>query len=108
MYRGIGRLIVAGRVQVGTGYGDDVGVVSERFQLGGATTVRGYAENSLGPRDAFGFPRGGSDFTREFIAARVAPLDQGKSMADIAARLMPSMRGSRSDPEGLVLAQRIM
>lgn len=54
------------------------------------------------------FPGGGSDFAREFVAARVGPLEQGQSMADIAARLMPTMRGSRSDPEGLELAQKIM
>ena len=54
------------------------------------------------------FGGAGSDFARQFVAARVAPLEQGKSMAEIAARLMPSMRGSRSDPAGLALAERIM
>ena len=51
---------------------------------------------------------GGSDFTREFVAARLGPLDRGESMADIAARVMPAMRGSKSDPAGLAHAQRIM
>lgn len=54
------------------------------------------------------FGGAGSDFARQFVAARVAPLEQGKTMAEIAARLMPSMRGSRSDPAGLALAERIM
>jgi pimeloyl-ACP methyl ester carboxylesterase len=54
------------------------------------------------------FGGSGSDFARQFVAARVAPLEQGKTMAEIAARLMPSMRGSRSDPAGLALAERIM
>ena len=54
------------------------------------------------------FGGGGSDFARQFIAARIAPLDDGKTMAEIAARLMPSMRGSRSDPAGLALAERVM
>jgi 3-oxoadipate enol-lactonase len=54
---------------------------------------------------AFG---GGSEFARQFIAQRIAPLDEGKSMADIAARLMPTMRGARSDAAGLELAERIM
>jgi pimeloyl-ACP methyl ester carboxylesterase len=54
------------------------------------------------------FGGAGSDFARQFVAARVAPLAQGKTMAEIAARLMPSMRGSRSDPAGLALAERIM
>jgi outer membrane protein assembly complex protein YaeT len=58
VYREMGGIVVAGRVQLGTGYGGDL-VFSERFKLGGATTVRGYSEASLGPRDAFGIPVGG-------------------------------------------------
>ncbi|MEX2198333.1 MAG: alpha/beta fold hydrolase [Burkholderiales bacterium] len=54
------------------------------------------------------FGGSGSDFARQFVAARVAPLEQGKTMAEVAARLMPSMRGSRSDPAELALAERIM
>jgi pimeloyl-ACP methyl ester carboxylesterase len=54
------------------------------------------------------FGGAGSDFARQFVAARVAPLERGKTMAEIAARLMPAMRGSRSDPAGLTLAERIM
>jgi outer membrane protein insertion porin family len=61
IYRGLGRLTLAGRVQLGTGYGEQGLIFSERFQLGGATTVRGYSENSLGPRDPAlpDFPLGG-------------------------------------------------
>jgi outer membrane protein insertion porin family len=33
--------------------------IRERYFLGGATTVRGFAENSLGPTDPFGNPTGG-------------------------------------------------
>jgi pimeloyl-ACP methyl ester carboxylesterase len=54
------------------------------------------------------FGGGGSEFARQFIAARIAPLDEGKTMTQIAARLMPAMRGSRSDPQGLELAERVM
>ncbi len=54
------------------------------------------------------FGGGGSDFARQFIAARIAPLDEGKTMAQIAARLMPAMRGGCSDAAGLALAERIM
>jgi len=50
----------------------------------------------------------GSDFARQFIAARIAPLDQGKSMAEVAARVIPPMRSARSQPEGLAHAERIM
>lgn len=48
------------------------------------------------------FAGGDSDFTKQFIAARIAPLDQGKTMADIAAQLIPTM-GSNSR-----LAEQIM
>jgi outer membrane protein insertion porin family len=58
-YRALERLTVAGRVQLGTGYGEEALLRSERFLLGGATTVRGYSEGSLGPRDILGFPAGG-------------------------------------------------
>jgi len=54
------------------------------------------------------FGGSGGDFQREFIAARIAPLDRGESMADIAARLMPGMRGARSKPGGLERAERLM
>ncbi len=48
------------------------------------------------------FAGGSSDFTKQFIAARTGPLDEGKTMADIAAQLIPTM-GSNSK-----LAEKIM
>ena len=45
---------------------------------------------------------GGSEFTKQFIAARIGPLDEGRTMAEIAAQLIPTM-GSNSE-----LAVRIM
>ncbi len=48
------------------------------------------------------FAGSGSDFTKQFIAARLDPLDQGKTMAEIAAQLIPTM-GSNSK-----LAEQIM
>ena len=59
MYRALGRLVLAGRGQLGTGYGGEALIPSERFLLGGATTVRGYGENTLGPRTFLGEPAGG-------------------------------------------------
>jgi outer membrane protein assembly complex protein YaeT len=60
VYRGLGRtMVVAGRAQLGTVLGSEALIPSERFLLGGATTIRGYGENALGPRDAeFGLPGG--------------------------------------------------
>ena len=54
------------------------------------------------------FGGSGGDFQRQFVASRIAPLEQGDTMAGISARLMPTMRGSRSQPGGLERAQRIM
>ena len=51
---------------------------------------------------------GGGEFARQFVAARIRPLDEGRSLAQVAAALMPTMRGSESDPEGLALAERVM
>lgn len=48
------------------------------------------------------FAGGSSDFTRQFLAARIGPLDEGRSMAEIAAKLIPTM-GSHSK-----LAEQIM
>jgi 3-oxoadipate enol-lactonase len=41
------------------------------------------------------FAGGSSEFTKQFIAARIGPLDQGRTMAEIAAQLIPTM-GSNS------------
>jgi 3-oxoadipate enol-lactonase len=54
------------------------------------------------------FGGGSQEFVDNFIAARIAPLDAGRSMADIAARLMPTMRGTKSLPEGLAHAEHVM
>lgn len=53
---------------------------------------------------------GGTDqeFAQRFVAERIGPLDEGKTMAQIAARLMPAMRGRHSAVEGLAHAERIM
>ena len=54
------------------------------------------------------FGGGDGEFARKFVAARIEPLEGGKTMAQIAAQLMPAMRGAKSDPAGLALAERIM
>ena len=40
-------------------FGPDELLESDRFRAGGATTVRGYGEDSLGPRSQIGIPTGG-------------------------------------------------
>jgi len=54
------------------------------------------------------FGGSGSDFARQFIAARIGPLEQGKTMAEIAAKVLQGMRGSSSRDEGVAHAQRVM
>lgn len=54
------------------------------------------------------FGGGSQGFVDKFILDRIAPLDAGRSMADIAAKLMPTMQGSKSRPEGLAHAERVM
>jgi len=54
------------------------------------------------------FGGSGGDFQRAFIADRIGPLDAGQAMGDIAARLMPGMRGATSNPAGLQHAERVM
>lgn len=54
------RLIYAGGVRLGlaTGLGGQILIPSERFFAGGATTLRGFAQNTVGPADVLG-PLGG-------------------------------------------------
>jgi 3-oxoadipate enol-lactonase len=59
-----------------------------------------------GTSPAFGKPDG--DWQRDFIAQRTAPLDAGKSMADLAESLVPQMIGPGSLPEGVRLAAHCM
>ncbi|MGQ0735461.1 MAG: BamA/OMP85 family outer membrane protein, partial [Acidobacteriota bacterium] len=59
IFRQLGPAVLAGRAQAASAFGEEALVASERFLLGGATTVRGYGENALGPRDPFGLPGGG-------------------------------------------------
>ncbi len=55
---------------------------------------------------AFGGSEG--NFQRQFIEARLGPLDAGKSMAQMAQALTPGMGGTRSLPGALARAERIM
>jgi len=59
-----------------------------------------------GTSPSFGKPDG--DWQREFIAQRTAPLDAGKSMAELAELLVPQMVGPASLPEGVRLATHCM
>jgi len=55
---------VRGRFGLGEGYAGDALPASERFFLGGVTTVRGFAFRELGPQDQEGNPLGGVAFVQ--------------------------------------------
>ena len=55
----VGKVVLASRALVGYAFGQDPLQFADRFRAGGATSVRGYAEDSLGPRDAEDVPLGG-------------------------------------------------
>jgi outer membrane protein assembly factor BamA len=52
-------LVLASRAQFGLTWHPENLLPIDRFRAGGATTVRGYPEDSLGPSDFFGLPKGG-------------------------------------------------
>lgn len=55
----VGGVVLASRVQAGKKFGRDDLLPYDRFRAGGATTVRGYGEDGLGPRGFDGLPSGG-------------------------------------------------
>ncbi len=89
-------------------------VILVGHSMGGMVAQEAYARDPRGivalvlAFTSAAFPGQGSDFTRQFIEARVGPLDAGQSMADVAGRLMPTMRGAKSDPAGVENARKVM
>jgi 3-oxoadipate enol-lactonase len=54
------------------------------------------------------FGRADGEWQREFIAARLGPLDRGKAMRDLAPRLVAELAGDEPDAEGIALARDCM
>ena len=69
------RVVLAASVRGGVAQGyfhtDELPIV-ERFFLGGRTTVRGYEQDTLGPKGSDGNPTGGNAFLMENLEARVS------------------------------------
>ena len=59
-----------------------------------------------GTSPAFGGADG--DFQRKFVTDRIGPLDAGKTMVDLAPRLVERMMAPGSDPAGRALAIEVM
>jgi len=71
-FRSWGPVVLAARVLAGTGFGPDDLLPVDRFFAGGGTTVRGYAENGLGPVGPDGSPSGGRSMLVVNQEARVS------------------------------------
>ena len=79
-YRSIGhdgRLVVAGRLAAGSIVGSGLsGVVADkRYYAGGGGSVRGYAYQAIGPKDATGTPTGGLSFVETSLELRIKATD---------------------------------
>jgi 3-oxoadipate enol-lactonase len=74
-------------------------LVAERADAAGAIVL---AQTS----PAFGRPEG--DWQRDFIAARLGPLDRGETMPGLAPGLVAELVGDDPDPQGLALARACM
>lgn len=59
-----------------------------------------------GTSPAFGNPAG--DFQKKFVADRLAPLDAGQTLADMAGDMVAAIAGDDPDADGMALARRCM
>lgn len=80
------------------------GMVAQEFIARYPNRVASLVLSATSP--AFGNPDG--DFQKKFVAARMAPLDAGKTMADVAADVVPAMIAKGADPEGVERARASM
>lgn len=60
----------------------------------------------IGTSPAFGNPEG--DFQKQFVAARLAPLESGKTMPELASEIVDGMMGPKPDAKGRALAIDLM
>lgn len=80
------------------------GMVAQEFIASHPQRVRSLVLSATSP--AFGSPDG--DFQKKFVAARLGPLDVGKTMADVAVDVVPELIGDNPDPRGVELARACM
>ena len=80
------------------------GMVAQEFACHHSDRVQAMVLAGTSP--AFGRP--GGDWQQQFLAARLAPLDAGKTPAEFAAPLVESMFGDAKDPGRMAQARRSM
>lgn len=54
------------------------------------------------------FGKADGDWQKQFLEARLGPLDRGETMAELAPKLVAELVGDDADPEGLELARQCM
>jgi 3-oxoadipate enol-lactonase len=82
---------------VGQSFG---GMIAQEFAATYPARVKSLVLTGTSP--AFGRPDG--DFQKKFVAERLAPLDAGKTMADLAQGIVGSLMGDNPDPNGVKTA----
>lgn len=80
------------------------GMVAQEFAATRPDRVRTLVLSATSP--AFGRPDG--DFQRRFVGARIAPLDNGMTMDDLADEMVETMLGPDADADGAAIARRSM
>lgn len=71
-----------------------------RFPARVATLVLSATTSAFGSRDG--------EFQKKFVADRLAPLDAGKTIPELAAAFVPKLVGSASEPAAIAIAQEAM
>lgn len=80
------------------------GMVAQEFAAACPKRVASLVLYATSP--AFGKPDG--DWQREFLQARLAPLDAGQTMSQLAPSIVDNLVGSNPDPDGVTRATAAM
>lgn len=80
------------------------GMIAQAFVAAHPQRVARLVLSATSP--AFGNPDG--EFQRDFLAARIGPLDRGRSMADLAAAFVPDLMGPAAPAEARAAAMATM
>jgi 3-oxoadipate enol-lactonase len=86
---------------VGHSYG---GMVAQEFAARYPARLRTLTLSGTSP--AFGRPDG--EWQQAFVRQRLAPLEQGKTMAELAPKMIASLVGPAADEQGIAIARRSM
>lgn len=84
---------------VGHSYG---GMVAQEFAAAHSDRLRTLTLSGTSP--AFGRPDG--DWQQKFVRERLAPIEAGKSMADLAPAMIKSLTGRAPNPMGMAIAKQ--